>query len=125
MIRGLINVSPKKRSLPEINKQNHERRKSEQSPRCISIFHRLFTLQIISSLKFHPLSLFCNGLDRDGKLARRMRGSTPHERWRRWIVRSVRSWRAAGVPEHSFVDRPPRRRSRSLNPRPTTSKIAT
>lgn len=63
MIRGLINVIPKKRS-PEINKQNHKLRKSERSPRCISIFHRLFTLRI-SSPKFWP-SLFSQR-DRGGR----------------------------------------------------------
>lgn len=52
-----------------INKQNHELRKSERSPRCISIFHRLFTLRI-SSLKFVPPSLCFTGVRKGWEIRR-------------------------------------------------------
>ncbi|CAB3262153.1 unnamed protein product [Arctia plantaginis] len=56
------------------------------------------------------------GCVKDGRFATRVRGSTPHKRWRRFIVLGARSWRAAGVAEHSSVDRPRWRWSRSLTP---------
>lgn len=77
MIRKLITpASPKSHPIEDfapirINKQNHELRKSERSPRCISIFHRLFTLRI-SSLKFVPPSLW-RARVREGRQIRRAR----------------------------------------------------
>lgn len=118
MIRVLISASPKKRTkvfVPiRINKQNHELRKSERSSRCISIFHRLHPPNIIP--KVHSPSRFVHKCEGDAKSPRRLRGSTPHEHRRRLIVRSARSWRVAGDPDHFSVDRPRRRRSRSLTP---------
>lgn len=125
MIRGLITpvAAPKKARVfasIRINKQNHRRRKSERSPRCISMFHRLFTLRISSPNRSHLVRV--RGRRR---AVRRVRGPTPRERWRRLIVVNKRSWRVAGAEKHSSVDRPRRRRSRSLIPRikPPSSRL--
>lgn len=75
------------------------------------------SLTVFSPSEYHPqIVSTARGCEGDGGRAQRVRGPTPRERWRRLIVVNKRSWRVAGVEEHSSVDRPRRRRSRSLRP---------
>lgn len=71
------------------------------------------------STSFHPPNIIpkvparfpfaarkCEG---DGVRLARVREPTPHQRWRRLVVPSARSWRVVDHQEHSSVDRPRRR----------------
>lgn len=115
MIRGLITPAAPKSLASSLRYESINKITGAGNPSGVRDAFPSFT--VFSPSEYHPhvAPSQCE-CERDGGRARRVREPTPHERWRRLIVVNKRSWRVAGVEEHSSVDRPRRRRSRSLRP---------